>query len=315
MGKKKAAVFTKVKNGHQMIQIWYRYYSQFFADEDIYLLDYGETDGSTADFGCNIIKVDALYFSKEGYLQKSRDLTNNFKTELLKKYQYIVYSDYDEIIYHPKGLDTYLELLNADTISCNGYEIYQTPEETTIDFQQPVLSQRSSWFKWDLYNKPLITKIDFKWDLGFHSIQDRPNPPVDPNLLLIHLHKIDKQRALELNIGNVVRSLISKNQYTPTNNLSSEQLSKKIELLKSSAFIPDKIEFVAKMQPIAPFLIINTNQTTLFYSFYHCCYCEELTFNCGHQNFFIGKQFEAWWLRPQDSIIKIPENLKQTQIF
>lgn len=313
--KKRAAVFTKVKNGHQMIQIWYRYYSQFFADEDIYLLDIGGTDGSIADFGCNIIKADTLDYSKKKYLSKSRALSNNFKTELLKKYQYIIYSDYDEIIYHPEGLDTYLASLSTDSISCSGYEIYQTPEETTLDFQRPVLSQRSSWFKWDLYNKPLITKIDFEWGTGFHSIVDRPSPPVDPNLLLIHLHKIDKQRAIELNIGNAVRNLISKNQYISMKNLSSEELSKKIELFNTSAFIPDKIECIAKIQPTTPFLIINTNQTKLFYSYYNCCYCGGLTINCGHQNFFIGKQFEAWWLHPQDQITKIPENLKQTQIF
>jgi len=310
--KKKAAIFTKVKNGHQMIQVWYRYYSQFFTDEDIYLLDIGNTDGSIKDFGCNIVKVDPFDFCEDGYLLKSRDLTNSFKTKLLAEYQYVVYSDYDEIIYHPKGLDTYLRSLTADIVSCTGYEIYQTPEEPPIDFQQPILLQRSNWFRCFYYDKPLITKVDFKWNPGYHTIKDRYNPLSDPDLLLLHLHKIDKQRALEINTSNVVKNLIFKKQYFSS--LSSDELSKRIKLFKSSAFLPDKFRDVAGDQSI-PSLHIEANQITLYYSYYHCCYCENLTFNCGHQNFLIGDQFGAWWRSPQEYVTKISETLKQTQVF
>ena len=45
--RKRRAVVTMVHNESVFLPIWLRYYSRFFAPEDIYVLDNDSTDGST----------------------------------------------------------------------------------------------------------------------------------------------------------------------------------------------------------------------------------------------------------------------------
>src|SRR5215218_5536227 len=46
-GSQRSAVLTIVRDERIFFPIWLRYYSRFFAPEDIYVLDHGSTDGST----------------------------------------------------------------------------------------------------------------------------------------------------------------------------------------------------------------------------------------------------------------------------
>ena len=45
------AVFTMVYNEPVFLPIWLRYYSRFFAPDDIYVFDHQSTDGSTSGGG------------------------------------------------------------------------------------------------------------------------------------------------------------------------------------------------------------------------------------------------------------------------
>ena len=74
MQKRSKAIFTKIKDGHEMLQIWYKYYSQFFPEQDIYILDFESADGSTDKLNCNIEK-----FSSNLYLPGG-GAENIFKT-------------------------------------------------------------------------------------------------------------------------------------------------------------------------------------------------------------------------------------------
>ena len=48
-----------VYNEAVFLPIWLRYYSRFFAPDDIYVLDHESTDGSTSGSGFVRIPVDA----------------------------------------------------------------------------------------------------------------------------------------------------------------------------------------------------------------------------------------------------------------
>ena len=55
---KRKAVQTIVHNEPVFFPIWLRYYSRYFASEDIYVLDNGTTDGSTSGDGFVRIPVE-----------------------------------------------------------------------------------------------------------------------------------------------------------------------------------------------------------------------------------------------------------------
>jgi len=332
VNRKRAAVFTKVKNGHELFKIWYRYYLKYFSEDDIYVLDLGSTDGSTSDLGCNVIPLS--HFGVERWRAGGLDavigcdIGNKFKTELLQKYQYVVHSDYDELIYHPLGLDKYLMQLSIDAVSCQGQEIIHIiDKEAPIDFTKPILDQRSYSLNWVLFDKPAITSVDFTWGRGFHSIIDRPNPPVGNQLILFHLHNVDFTLAKNLNMANIIRYLIDNNRYTGIYSngkpLSKEELDKKTSELKKYAIIKDPIILHKSPNTISPFLGIGLTKIYLWYSDSNCdsclfgpCFFEDGEHG-GNQNFYLEKRLAEWWklFSEHELLTTIPEYIKEEQPF
>lgn len=212
----KVALITIIQNGNEFFKIWYKYYSKIFAEKDIYIIDYCSTDGSTDGIKCNIIKNSESQIEN---VPQGNKLINDLKRELLKTYTYVIYADYDEILYHPKGLQ-YLLDLKERFYTTQGYEIVQdTTKEPALDFQKSILEQRKYWYRCTEYDKPLITSIDFKWSQGNHSavlempvikhgvVDGYQNVVLQPhhieNLYLLHLHKVDYTHCLKLNEKNV----------------------------------------------------------------------------------------------------------------
>ena len=171
------ALITIISDGGEMFKIWYRYYQQFFESQDIYILAFNSTDGSTDGLTCNIEE----YPEKIICTQQVPDhniFLNEFKSNLLQKYKYVVYADYDEILYHKDGLDNFINGLNQKYCNPLGYEIVQKRAqnyepvdhtEPPFDYTKSVLSQRSFWCRNSAFDKPLITSMDFDWSQGNHS--------------------------------------------------------------------------------------------------------------------------------------------------
>ena len=198
--KKARAIFTIIEDGHQYFKIWYKYYTQFFDEEDIYVLIFGKND-SVDKLNCNTRHFPSLNCFE---VEKGNKIGNQFKRELLNKYQYVVYADYDEIIFYPDGLGKYLDSLTADYVTCVGYEIvHRRFLERDFDFTQPILDQRSYWYHEPFMNKTLITKIDINWRPGKHYLEDR-SPIFDGRLKLIHFHKLDYKFVTKLNEKNLL---------------------------------------------------------------------------------------------------------------
>jgi hypothetical protein len=219
------AIITIVQNGNRFFPIWYKHYSKYFQPQDIYILNFGTTDGSLDGIQANIIPI--ADHSVE-IVHQGNKLLNEFKTDLLKKYTYVVYADYDEIIYYPGGFDALLGS-NQEYYTTRGYEVVQNRKmEGVIDWNRPILEQRKYWYRCESFDKSLITKTDFTWAMGNHSISRQKviekkrrtgngmeagvssrrvenivlKPKFVPDLVLLHLHKVDYNHALALHTSH-----------------------------------------------------------------------------------------------------------------
>lgn len=208
------AIITIVQNGNEFFKIWYNYYTKFIPKKNIFVINYNSTDGSTENLNCNILTFKNC--SVENVPQGNK-IINELKSDLLKKFKYVIYADYDEILFHPRGLDSIFDSKQR-YYTPSGYEIVQNRHlEKSIDFSQPILSQRNYWYRCLEFDKPLVTSIDFNWANGNHSasisLDGNPqfcsqNAILQPNytedFYLIHLHKIDYNHCLSLNQKNII---------------------------------------------------------------------------------------------------------------
>ena len=210
--KKDFAIITCVRNESYFLPIWLAYYSKYFTNEDIYVIDNDSTDGSTDNLSCNVIDFHTDYFTDTPLLTKK---VNELHTELLEDYEFVIYTDIDEMIV-PKDGSTLGEFLQRALESdrrfytCTGYNVYHVAdEEPDIDLDKPILRQRKYMFKDTGYDKTLISRVQPNWGLGFHdannfdgiSVEDEDGnvtrifetgkPNHNDGIYLLHLHYFD----------------------------------------------------------------------------------------------------------------------------
>lgn len=193
---KRRAVQTMVHNEPVFFPVWLRYYSRFFAPEDIYVLDNGTTDGSTA--GSGFVRIPVTHDSVD-HAWMARTLADH-QRELFNHYGAVLTTDVDEIVaplpeWGP--LDAYIDRLDESFVNCFGYEILHLRDrEAAYRPDLPVLAQRRYWFANDGYDKPALATEPMSWEPGLHTRTDgRLN--FDPDLRLIHLHRMDYDICLE----------------------------------------------------------------------------------------------------------------------
>ena len=204
----KKAIYTTVRDENVFLPIWLKHYSKFFAPEDIYVYDHLTTDGSVElakqQYKFNHIVLDYPLYSDFNWYTST---TKNTQKELLKKYDVVLYTEADEIVYHHSGLGNYIDAMTSDVASCNGYMIcHDRFIEPALDVTKSILSQRKYWTKDGCSDKTILSKVPLAWGHGFHSCIDTPEQPKgegefilsnpDPELLLLHLHLIDFNCAL-----------------------------------------------------------------------------------------------------------------------
>jgi Glycosyl transferase family 2 len=192
---KRRAVLTMVQNEPVFLPIWLRYYSRFFAPEDMYVLDHETSDGST----------DRDDFVRVPVSHESVDHTWMVRTieahqqELLERYDAVLVTDVDEIVApRPERgtLGDYIDDLEDEFVNCFGYEvIHMVDREPPFDPSRPVLDQRGYWFHNSAYNKPALATGPTRWVPGFHTREDG-RTEMDPDLCMIHLHRMDYEICL-----------------------------------------------------------------------------------------------------------------------
>lgn len=200
--RRRRAVLTMVRDEAEQLPIWLGYYSQFFAPGDIYVLDHDTRDGSTSGPGFNRIPVSHPSFDMAWQLEQLSDM----EAQLLERYDVVVVCDVDEIIAPDPAsptpdLGVYLDRMDEEFVNCVGYEVLHQPDtEPPLDPGRPLLAQRSMWFPSPLYNKPAVTTSPIQRVEGLHRRADGVNN-FDPDLRLIHLHRLDVERCFQRHLG------------------------------------------------------------------------------------------------------------------
>lgn len=200
-GPARRAVFTIVKNEPRFLPLWLDYYGRHFDPSDIYVLDHGTTDGSTEGLEgtCEIVDVHREVSFDHAWLKGT---VEDFQAFLLRSYDAVLFAEADEFVVPDparySGLGSYIEQLRAPAATCTGYTVIHYPDdEPPLDFDQPLLRQRSYWHparRW--YSKRLLARIPLTWTYGFHDELNARSIEPDADLYLIHLHRIDYDYCL-----------------------------------------------------------------------------------------------------------------------
>jgi hypothetical protein len=189
------SLVTMVHNEPVFLPIWLGYYSRFFRPEDIYVLDNDTTDRSTVRGGFVRIPVSHGCVDQAWTLRTIQRLQH----QLAQRYDVVVVCDVDEIIapVPERGtLGEYLDRIDEEWVNCLGYEILHMRDEPPLDPTRPILDQRGHWYINTAYDKAAIATVPLNWRLGFHGRADGALNP-DPDLRLIHLHRVDYGICLE----------------------------------------------------------------------------------------------------------------------
>jgi glycosyl transferase family 2 len=203
--RKRRAVLTIVHNEAVFLPIWLGYYSRFFAPEDIYVLDHETRDGSTA--GDAFVRIPVAHETVD-HTWMVRTIEQH-QHELLDRYDVVLVTDVDEIVAPNPAWGTLGEYINGfeeEYVNCLGYEIlHLVDRERPFDLSRKVLDQRRYWFANEIYDKPALATEPMRWKPGFHRTEDGRMRP-DPDLRLIHLHRMDYEICRERHRHRQARS-------------------------------------------------------------------------------------------------------------
>ena len=149
-----------------------------------------------------------------------RQQVERFAAFLLGSYDSVTFAEADEIItldpykVHDGSLTRWLDdwcLKDQPAVRCTGREvIHKIGEEPDLDLDEVrsiggrVLKNRSWWYPSEIYSKILTWRVPPHWCDGFHqaypgSITGHFAPldlPAAPELLLLHLHRVDWKIAV-----------------------------------------------------------------------------------------------------------------------
>jgi hypothetical protein len=194
--RKTLAVVTMAYNETDMLPIWLRYYAAQVGADACYVVDHGTNDGSTDDLrGANRVRLPRSALDNP----KRTDFCAELCSALLKYYDYVMYTDSDEIVTpDPAEHRTLIDYVSAGerapVTSALGLNlVHRLHHETTIDLSKPIIGQRRWGFPTSSMCKPLLIREPVKWAPGFHSSK---HPIVFDGLYLFHLAYYDLRTAL-----------------------------------------------------------------------------------------------------------------------
>lgn len=179
------ACFTLQHQEQFYLPKWIKYYSQFFAPGDIYILAHN-CSGITNDIlqdaednGINVIELITDEIFNHDWLLNT---IQGFQRELLAKYDYVVFTDCDEFLVPTDcTLGEFLDKATDEAYRANGFDVIED-------------KMYASWG----FSKTLISRIPLTWVHGYHT--SVPEFQVTPTLHLYHIHKLNYQEAWERNL-------------------------------------------------------------------------------------------------------------------
>lgn len=216
MGQEPLGIFTIMQNEPVWLPIWVEHYRKHVDPSDLWVLDHDSTgEGAKTlerlrvELGVNVVPVHRRETNDHRWLVET---VERFQRFLLQSYRCVLFAEADEIVAPTPGsahsnLTEYANEVigrregrrTADYVQCTGYEVvHQIESEPEIDFDKPLLSQRSKWAPCRMYSKTLLSRVPLHFEKGFHTLvrkRDRRKAP-EPDLTLVHLHKIDFEFAV-----------------------------------------------------------------------------------------------------------------------
>jgi hypothetical protein len=194
--RKTRAIATIVHDEAVFFPIWLDYYSQFFAPEDIYVLDHETSDGSTSGSGFHRLPVTHDSVDHVWMVETVQALQH----ELLERYDVVLVTDVDEIVAADPDWGTlgdYIDQFDVPFVCTQGYElVHMKGQEPPLDWDSPILGQRRHWFRNYAYDKPILATEPLVWFPGFHALRSGAFH-YDDRLFLIHLHRMDFDACIE----------------------------------------------------------------------------------------------------------------------
>jgi len=187
----KTFAFTTVYNEAFFLPRWIAYYASQLGHENLFVLDHGSTDFSTANLGgINVIKV-----PRQNYDEGKRcDSASDFHAALLGYYDCGFVTDIDEfVVANPqkyKSLQDFTERTTHESLCAVGLELLHIPSlEPDFLSHLSILSQRRTVFFNSKICKHCFARRPTRFGGGFHT---STNPVrFDPDFFLFHLKHFD----------------------------------------------------------------------------------------------------------------------------
>lgn len=184
---------------------WYKYHSQFLDDRDIYVIHHITSNPDTCtDFIKDKVNILPEYNEVFSSLWLNK-IVRKYHRQLLEKYEAVCFTEVDEILFtDPKVcpdlgafMKSFLSQDEQTNVRCVSYTMMHLPDKEPGSFinDKNILDQRKYWYRYNYYDKPLISKVPLDWVLGFHTAPGMG--PIVPCLYMIHFHQYDFDRYME----------------------------------------------------------------------------------------------------------------------
>lgn len=192
------AAVTMVYNEAEFVPLWIKYYSEQVGKENCFIVDNSSDDGSLDKFKSevNVIRVPREYMDDE----RRTKFLSEFCSSLLNYFSHVIHVDVDEfIVANPdkySGLKDYASKWaeGRESVTSIGLNVTQLPsEEQTIDFSQPILSQRSYVRFVSPMCKPCFIAKPITWSPGFHG---STHETIFDDIFMFHMRYFDLQYGL-----------------------------------------------------------------------------------------------------------------------
>lgn len=203
----KVAIICPIKDEHTFIHKFFEYYKQHLESKDIYILDFG----SSKEYIRDVINPNAVLLQSRVDILDAPGVFNEIKKHMVNLrssgYDFVIPLDVDEILYYhgEGGLKGFLQGLTKrdDIVTCRGYEVIHIPHlQEDLKANEPWSNQIKYWYpEQQHYGKTLISRNQLDWVIGFHKYKINnvieKDWYVNPNLFLIHMHKIDFKTTID----------------------------------------------------------------------------------------------------------------------
>jgi hypothetical protein len=186
------AAFTICRDSPKMLRRWLRHYSRQVSK--MYVIDHASSPGNYAKTVelCQPYRAEVIS-APNPVVYETRWLTRTataFQAVLLNCYRRVLFSGVDELVSAGEASLEETDYAAGEAVSwAAGYEI--------VDRRTTLTDHEFPSYTCQRYTKPVLGRVAINWHSGFDDAANVSNPPVSPNLSLLHLHKFNLFEVVE----------------------------------------------------------------------------------------------------------------------